>query len=95
MRGILHDFTPNILYDITGYVGNVPHAEGQGVAQILNRRDTGCIEETFFEYVPTIKGTVISYESHACTDPKIHRSSMDTRSNTDLELWLGYFLRQG
>ena len=72
LRHILHDFTTDTRYEITGYDGKVTKAAGEGYAHVRNR-DTDTIEKILFVYTPAITGTIFSLEHHAQTHSDIHR----------------------
>ena len=72
MRHILHDFTTDARYEITGYDGKVTKVAGEGYAHVRNH-DTDKIEKILFVYTPAITGTIFSLEHHAQTHSDIHR----------------------
>ena len=72
MKEILHNFTDNTRYEITGYDGQVTRAAGEGYAHVRNN-STQTVDKILFVYSPTITGTIFSLEHYAQTHPLIHK----------------------
>jgi hypothetical protein len=82
LRHILHDFTTDTRYEITGYDGMVTKAAGEGYAHVRNQ-PTDTIDKILFVYTPTITGTIFSLEHHAQTHPGIHRWSQEATPSSN------------
>jgi hypothetical protein len=70
-------FTPQTSYAMVGYNGAATQAAGQGTARIIHPT-TGSVEDTFFVYVPSIKGTNVYLEHQAKTHPTIYPWTQET-----------------
>lgn len=82
LRDILHDFTTDTRYEITGYDGTVTKAAGKGYAHVRNQA-TNTIDRILFVYTPTITGTIFSLEHHAQTHPRIHRWTQEATPSSN------------
>ena len=82
MRHILHDFTTQTKYEITGYDGVSTPAHGEGYAHVRNPV-SGAVDKIFFVYTPTVSGTIVSLENHAQTHPQVHRWTQDATPSAD------------
>jgi hypothetical protein len=89
IKQILHDFTTDTKFKITGYDGTQKNADGQGMARIFNRA-TGKIDEMLFVYGQEIDGTIISLEHHARTNPQIHRWSQEATPSQESG-WITFY----
>jgi hypothetical protein len=62
MRGILHNFTAQTRYEITGYDGQVTRAAGDGNAHVWND-STHTVDKILFVYSPTITGKIFLWST--------------------------------
>lgn len=81
LRHILHDFTEDTRYEITGYDGTVTKAAGEGYAHVRNP-EMETTDRILFVYAPSIAGTIFSLEHHAQTHPRIHRWTQEATPST-------------
>jgi hypothetical protein len=89
LKEILHDFTTNTRYEITGYDGQVTRAAGEGFAHVRNDANQ-TVDKILFVYSPTIAGTIFSLEHHAQTHPHIHKWTQEAIPSTNGG-WITFF----
>ena len=85
---ILHHFTPHTPYEIMGYDGTITRTVGQGIAYVKSP-DQDKLEETFFVYIPSVDGTIISLEHHTCKHPTLHKWTQEATPASDAD-WVTF-----